>query len=80
LSSNELMSRKARLSEGNPENNALLVDNINPNINRGYLGLSMFAIAFAGHQVLRNYSEMRKHDLARPMSGEKFTLSLEGIW
>ncbi len=79
MSSNELMPRKVRLSEGNPETNALLVVNINPNINWGYPRLSMFAIALSDLQVLWNYSEMRKHDLARPMSGEKFRRSLEGI-
>jgi hypothetical protein len=50
------------------------------NLNRGYLQLGLFALAFGGLQVWWIWSTLRKRDLARPLSEGEFRKTLERIW
>jgi hypothetical protein len=48
--------------------------------NWGYLQLGLVAIAFGGLQIWWISSNIRKRDLAQPLSEREFRRSLERIW
>jgi hypothetical protein len=49
-------------------------------LNTGYLQLGLFALVVGGLQVWWIGSNLRRHDLARPLSEGEFRKTLERIW